>query len=1114
MMKTRPLLVGTVIVVFFMIFAGFVFLPAVLSSDVLKPHILQSVNQRLPGNLQVAQWRFKWFSGIEAKGITYNDQQQNVFIEVAELKGYRGLVQLIANARNLGGVEIIKPQVLFYISDQQQPKPPKTAAPSRATGLPAIAGILKITDGTIGTVDLKNKEKTVVKDLDLFLDVADIKKPITYRVLMTSGDSIGRFAGEGTLTLSAENPLDLKAIQSDASLKITNWELEDTLAILASQGNFPNGKGRLNADMKVQGSSAEALNLKGNLSVSRLELWGGPLKTDHPRFKDIATQLDANITQGSLSLQQLKFKSSVAQGTAQGSVSDQGAGQFSGSASVNLVELFSQLPQTLKLREDTKLSEGTLVLSYNVKSTGTVTAFDSSAKIDRLKGASGGKAIAWNQPISLEARGEKRPDGIQLDKLSLRSAFVNADGQGDLTDMKGTLSADLAAAIKELKKFVDIKEWNASGKLFARFDIKETAPAMNAASLNLDIRKLALSRSGHTILPQQDAKADLTTTVRRAANLSASQFEQPNLSVQSTMAKGNFRADHFQLNDSGKLPSAKNLDIDAKLNLQQISEVLRIFNKLPATTRLAGTAHLQTNGTLDGQQLTLNSTRVDTRNFQYRQGKKSIREERLNLQTKGRLNFATRSAGLAPININGSAGTITIPRLTVNDWSNFQKDMKTQAQADLDLAKLFKAYGDFIELPEKAKVAGKGKVDLDIDFSSPTSQFLKVRADLSPFQLSSDTLPPIAEDRVKLTADLKRKPDGSVLTIENIQLDSTPLSLSAAGDLNQAGPHKKLNATGSINLDLKMLSPYLEKIAGPQQITITGKGNNPFQLKMVSGGQRWTDSLRQTDFTGAIRADSINAFGLDISATEIPIRVANESALAKLAATANGGQLNLQPTLHLQKEPFMLTLPKDTTILKDVEITDAIAERLMSKIHPVFQGSVQAEGLVDLHMQHFNWPLDSKDRDKTDFAGTLRLKGVRINSTKMLTGILALVGVRGNEMDFGDLDVDFVARNGRIETSPIRLEVDGYPISLHGSVGFDKSLDYIAKIPITPKLVGDKAYTYLEGVTIDVPIRGNSSNPDIDKGSAQQASSSLAEQALQKSLQKGVQNVLEQLLKK
>ncbi|MGD8469382.1 MAG: AsmA-like C-terminal region-containing protein, partial [Desulfobacterales bacterium] len=459
-------------------------------------------------------------------------------------------------------------------------------------------------------------------------------------------------------------------------------------------------------------------------------------------------------------------------------------------------------------------------------------------------------------------------------------------------------------------------------------------------------------------------------------------------------------------------------------------------------------------------------------------------------------------------------GTITIPQLTVSDWSDFQKDMKTQAQAELDLAKLFQAYGDFIELPPKTRVAGKGQFDLDLDFSSKTAQFLKVRADLSPFQLTSETLPPITEDRVKLTADLKRKPDGTALTIEDIQLISTPLSLSAAGNLNQAGERKKLDAAGSINLDLKMLSPLLERIVGPRQITITGKGANPFKLNMVSGGQRWTDTLKQTDFSGAIRADSIDAFGLGISATEIPIRVANESAIAKLAATANGGQLNLQPTLHLQKEPYLLTLPQDTYILKDVEITDAIAERLMSKLHPVFQGSVQAEGQVDLYMQRFNWPLDNKDRDKTDFAGTLRLKGVRINSTKMLTGLLALVGIRGNEMDFGDLDIDFVTRNGRIETSPIQLEIDGYPIAIHGSVGFDKSLDYVAKLPITPQLVGDKAYRYLEGVTIDVPIRGNSSNPDIDEDTMRDASASLAEQALQKSLEKGLQNVLENLLKK
>ena len=1114
MMKAKPILIGTAIVFFFVIFSGLVFLPAILSSEMLKPRILQSVNQHLPGTLQVAQWRFKWFSGIEAKGVTYDHQEQNLFVEIDELKGYKGLAQLMVNARNMGGVEIIRPQLLFYISDKQKTETSIDTGPRDAAALPAIAGVLKITDGTIRTVNIKGDEKTVVKDLDLFLDVADIEKPITYRVLLTSGDAIGRFAGEGTLTLSADNPLDPNGIRSDARLNITNWQLEDTLAILASQGNYPYGKGRLNADLEVQGSSAEALNVKGHLSVDQLELWGGPLKADHPRFKGIATNLDATYSQGSLTLKQLDFKSSAAKGSALGSVNGQGTKHFRGSANINLAEIFTQLPQTLKLRPGTKLSEGNLALSYSIKATDAITAFEGNAKVNRIKGISNGKSIAWNQPLSLNARGQKRAGGIQLDKFALRSAFINADGRGDLTDMQATLSADLATALKEIKKFVDIREWDASGKLFARVEIQETAPEVNALSLNLDMRKLALNHNGRAILPKQDAKADLTTTVRRAARFSTSEFKQPNLTVQSTMAKGNFKAEHFQIDESGQMPAAKNLAVDATFNLQQISDLLRNFKKMPADKRLAGSAHLQTSGTLDGQKLTLNSARVDARNFKYRDGQKSLQEELLTLKTRGDLNFATRSAELAPIDIQVSAGTIKVPRLVVNDWADFQNDMKTQANAVLDLAKLFAAYGDFIALPQKTQVAGKGTFDLDVDFSSSTAQFLKIRADLSPFELASETLPPITEDQVKLTADVKRRSDGKVLTIENIELNSTPLSLSATGNLDQAGDRKKLDAAGSINLDLKMLSPFLEKIVGPQQITITGRGENPFKLKMVSGGKRWTDSLKKTDFTGAIRAESINAFGLGISATEIPIRVANESALAKLTAAANGGLLDLQPTLHLQKEPYMLTLPPETHILKDVELTDAIAEQLMSKIHPVFQGSVQAQGHVDLYMQHFNWPLDNKDRDKTNFAGTLKLKGVRINSTKMLTGLLALVGVRGNEMNFGDLDIDFVARNGRVETSPIRLEIDGYPIELHGSVGFDKSLDYVAKLPITPKLVGDKAYKYLEGVTIDVPVRGDSSDPDIDKNTMQKTSAGLAEQALQKSLEKGVQNVLEQLLKK
>ena len=81
---------GTLVALFFVIFAGLVFLPAVLSSDLLKPRILQEVNRHLEGQLQVSQWKFKWFSGIEAKGIPTTTASKIFFLKLPSLKGTGG----------------------------------------------------------------------------------------------------------------------------------------------------------------------------------------------------------------------------------------------------------------------------------------------------------------------------------------------------------------------------------------------------------------------------------------------------------------------------------------------------------------------------------------------------------------------------------------------------------------------------------------------------------------------------------------------------------------------------------------------------------------------------------------------------------------------------------------------------------------------------------------------------------------------------------------------------------------------------------------------------------------------------------------------------------------
>ncbi len=193
---------------------------------------------------------------------------------------------------------------------------------------------------------------------------------------------------------------------------------------------IPQAKGRLNAELTLRGSSSENLDIKGHASLNKLQLWGGPLGLDRPAVSQIDIQLDGTIIQSTLSLKQLRFQSSLASGSATGSFSNQGQKRLKGTADINLAEIFTQLPHTLKLREDTKLSRGKLVVSADVKSADGVTAFDSTARIDQITGVSKGKKLTWNKPISVKARGERNAQGNSTRQLIAALIFFKCGRPG------------------------------------------------------------------------------------------------------------------------------------------------------------------------------------------------------------------------------------------------------------------------------------------------------------------------------------------------------------------------------------------------------------------------------------------------------------------------------------------------------------------------------------------------------------------------------------------------------------------------------------------------------------------------------------------------------------
>ena len=1099
-------------------------LPSIVSSDMMKPFVIQKVNEQLPGQLQLESWSASWFDGIEGQGFVYDNQTDGYLAQVSEIKTEKGLFGLVMAGGKLGAVDIIDPAVVFFLSDKiksqdspktPSPRPPSDSIPAKKdeTFIPVTYGKLSITNGTILTATAEGEETVLAKNLDLILDASGPDDPITYRFSAESGDGSGHASGQGSLVLTADDPLNMQKIQSDSQLSIKNWELESIFAIMAARAGIPSAKGRLNANVSVTGNSADRLKLAGQMDMKSLKLRGGPLGTDTPTVKGIVIDLNASSTGHVLSINKLTFASSLANGSARGIVGDEFKKRLSGKADIDLAEMFAQFPATLKLREGTKITKGKMALSAQIETVREGTAFDGDARIDRLQGISAGKKISWTKPVTLKARGEMRPKGLQLDNLSLRSSFLKADGRGDMRNMQIDLSADLKAALIELKKFIIIKQWDGSGRLKLNLKFNEKEENLNHANLKLSINDFVLIRNRRPILARQIVRADLNSDIQVAAAAANSKLLQPSLKIQSSVASGTVTAQQVANSASNSFPNATDLKLAGNINLQQLSSLLKNLNILSPQILLAGQAQIKTSGALKEGRLSLGNARIDTQKLIYRQDKKIIRDKRVIITTKGQIDLNNRSMLLAPVDIAGQAGKVHISELAITDWTHAQKNMKINGRANLDLNQLAQSYGDFIQLSEKTKLSGNGKFDFDMDFSDPKTQYLKLQGNVAPFKLVSEILPTIVEKKVSLNADVNRSPDGRNMTINTFALNSNALSLEAAGTLNQVGKNKVLDAKGTMTPDMKLVSDYLKK-SGQSRVTFSGKKATPFTIKLVSKGDRWEDPLKHLNFSGAVHVTALEGYGLKLTPNDVPLRVAGAAAGAKLESPANGGQLDFQPTVDMRKDPYILSFQKNIDVLKDVQITQGLIDGLLSAIHPLFKDAVVPTGLMGLNMQHFSWPLSEKHRNQAAFAGTLKLSGVRLNSTPFMAGLLNIMGVSERQLSLADQDIDFEAKNGRIALSPMALEAEGYQLTMHGSIGFDKTLDFIARIPVTEKMVGRDAYQFLQGTTLNVPIRGTTSKPSLDETAFQQATGDLMQQALRKNLEKGAQDLLKNLLKK
>ena len=151
-------------------------------------------------------------------------------------------------------------------------------------------------------------------------------------------------------------------------------------------------------------------------------------------------------------------------------------------------------------------------------------------------------------------------------------------------------------------------------------------------------------------------------------------------------------------------------------------------------------------------------------------------------------------------------------------------------------------------------------------------------------------------------------------------------------------------------------------------------------------------------------------------------------------------------------------------------------------------------------LDSFTWPLIKKGGNDAVFVAVFDAREVSLDSSNMLKSILAVFGLEKEKLILRDNNIICSGQDGRIACSPIRILVAESEMVLSGSVGMDKSLDYLLQIPVTENLVGREGYRVLEGTTVNVPIKGTTDTPVFNKNLLAATMKDLMRQAASKAV--------------
>ncbi len=1113
--------------------------PWVIASTPLLGALVSRAVGGLNGSVTVGQASLGWLSPIVVQDVTVADSSGKSLLQIKGARTEKSLLALLLNARDLGKLRVEQPALELVLSDNSSNVEGllgKLLNGDSSTSTKRTAVSLEVIDGSLTLRDTSSGGQWNIKELNSVLSIpAESTWP-------TEATIVAQLEQQGV-----RRPLQLSVSAQD--VQTTDGPLVSTGKVVAKTDHFPLSAvqavaRRFVGDLVIAGDLTTALELEwgtnqdgasscrlaGESTIEQLVFGGGMLSGDQLRLNRIHVPHKLQWQGDALTIDQVNVFCDVGEMALQATIPSLTALRQAASAQVfvdqlarcktqlattlDLAKLAPMLSRTLRVRDDTKITSGSVTLQVSTTTEPNKTVWFGVAQASRLVALHAGKELAWDKPLKFNFSIQDESGRLSINNVQCVSDFLQIDLAGSADDLRLSGSCDLNRLTGELGRFVDLGGIRLEGQGTGNVTLRNQPTGLLDAAGHLSVQRFQLALPSFAPLSEEQLTLNVTAALTQQKGWpKGMQTGQLTLDAGGDRLLATLTQPVDALDLTAKWPLTLQLQGTTVSWLRRLSPLFTLPLGWDFNGQLQGT----TSALVSSAAVELSQTQLQIQPLVARLAGLVVQEPLLRLVGGANWQRLTQRIEVPQATLEtGSAALHVQNGLMI--WAKGSEGASGRIRFNGDIAALSR-YGSNLVTPANWQYSGTLQGEGQLALAAGVTSF---ELDTTAQNLSATPRQgrQIMEPAVKLTVKGSYQAPQQTLDIKQCELLSDAVAVQLAGDIRNLSTTRDAQLTGQLNYDLAKVSRLLTAYWG-NAIQLSGRESRPFSLAGplapppgVAPEQAGFVMAQQLKGKAQLGWQWANVLGFNLGATTLEGELGGGLFRVKPTELAVGqGRARLSPEVRLGPQQVEF-VQGPITMLEQIELTPEMCNQWLGHIAPLLAGVTQAQGRFSLHIDAARIPLANWQQG--DIAGRLTIHQVEIGPGGwIMQQIAQLLGGGSAAKLSRESTVPFRIVQGRVYHQNLELSFPEVTIRTQGSVGFDQSLALMVEMPFPqPWLANHPQAQLFKDQVIRIPVAGTLQRPVVDGSAVGRALTEVTAAAAKNAARQEVNRGLDKLLEK